>query len=187
MEMDLQKEEILNFSIKDIKEGSKIAFGGFGDIYKGYFLTTQVAIKKLKEFTSAEFLKEIRITKKYKHPYSPRLLGQCDNSTSSKDINASIINELIQGLTINDLILKKTLSEIENMVIMIDLSTVLNYLHAFRVVHRDLKPQNIMLTNEGELKLLDFGISRVTNATFTTTRSTGTLAYMAPETFNIEV
>ena len=42
-----------------------------------------------------------------------------------------------------------------------------------------------MLTNKGELKLLDFGISKVTNATYTQTKSLGTLAYMAPETFDL--
>jgi len=186
-----EKDEILNikllkFNSKYLKEEKKIASGGFGDVFKGKYLTMDCAIKKLKDFTTVEFLKEIKIVKKFRHPYTPRLLGILDNCPSTDELDISIINELIQGDALNKSISANDIPDIKYLLFLAELATVLHYLHGFHVIHRDLKPQNIMITNNGDLKLLDFGISKVSNATFTQTKTTsGTLAYMAPETFDI--
>ncbi len=188
--MQSEKEDLLNIKIptlnkSDIEEECKIASGGFGDIYKGSVFKTPCAIKKLKDFSTVDFLKEIKITNKFRHPYTPRLIGISDYAPGSKELNLCIVNELINGSTLDKVIHNDKESDFEKVRMLIDLSTILSYFHAFNVIHRDLKPQNVMVNNKGEIKLLDFGISKVSNATFTQTKTGGTLAYMAPETFDI--
>ena len=74
--------------------------------------------------------------------------------------------------------------EISLLLNFIDLSSILVYLHGFSLIHRDLKPGNIIFEKNGNCRLLDFGISKKTNHTETIAETGGTIIYMAPENFD---
>jgi carbon catabolite-derepressing protein kinase len=146
----------------------------------GSFNTLPLAIKILKNFKLTDFLREIMILKLFKHPYVPYLYGLIDEEKS-----ISLINELINGDTLDTFLIKYKPSDLQIVIHLLDLATVLTYLHSLRLIHRDLKPGNVMIDNDLNLKLLDFGISKMSMKSNTTTLTTGTILYMAPENFEV--
>jgi serine/threonine protein kinase len=96
-----------------------------------------------------------------------------------------IITELIKGEHLDKYIKNRSPSHLQILIHLLDLASVLEYLHSFRFIHRDIKPSNIMLDEMLNIKLLDFGISKVCENTITNTITIGTLVYMAPENFNL--
>ena len=165
-----------------LKEMKKIGSGAFGKVISGSYLTLPIAIKKMKNFKYEEFYKEINVIKRFHHNYVPSLyflLKDC------KEFN--LVCELIKGRTLDDYIKKTKPSELQILVHMIDLATVLNHLHNYNIIHRDLKPSNIMIDQSIDVKLIDFGISKITqNRSFTSTVTVGTILYMAPENFDTQ-
>jgi len=94
-----------------------------------------------------------------------------------------ICMEYVEGKSIKELIKEKALSIQEILDISIQVAKGLNVAHKKGIVHRDIKSDNIMLTDEGLVKIMDFGLAKLRGATkITKTGSTlGTLAYMSPE------
>jgi len=70
--------------------------------------------------------------------------------------------------------------------VLLGISSGMYYLHSKKIVHRDLKPENVMIDDRGAIKLCDFGLSRITDATMDMTQRIGTPAFMAPELGGIE-
>ena len=103
--------------------------------------------------------------------------------------NLEIILEIVEGKSLEKLLTQKdSLTKIEKIIILLNLATVLEYLHGFNLIHRDLKPDNIMIDKKFEFKLLDFGISKVgSNNNNSKTVSIGTMSYMAPENFTLNL
>ncbi|HEY9855014.1 MAG TPA: protein kinase, partial [Stenomitos sp.] len=93
--------------------------------------------------------------------------------------------ELLTGKSLGDYLEKKTKFTIQQVVdISVQICAALDYAHQAGVVHRDIKPDNIMLAENGKVKLTDFGVARVKSdlPSMTTTGTTlGTIAYMSPE------
>ena len=89
----------------------------------------------------------------------------------------------VEGKSLKEILKEKTLSLREVLDIAIQIAEGLNVAHKKEIVHRDIKSDNIMLTDEGLVKIMDFGLAKLKGATkLTTTGSTlGTLAYMSPE------
>ncbi len=102
-----------------------------------------------------------------------------------EDGNALLVTELVDGTTLDQLNRDGALSDREIGEIGADLCEALDHAHSRSVVHRDIKPQNVLVTEEGEprAKLMDFGVARLTDAAALTAPGdvVGTLAYMAPE------
>ncbi|MCJ7507760.1 MAG: serine/threonine protein kinase, partial [candidate division Zixibacteria bacterium] len=94
-----------------------------------------------------------------------------------------IVMEYCEGKTLKEVIEKETLSLKKVLGIAIQVCEGLAMAHKKDIVHRDIKPDNIMLTKEGQVKITDFGLAKLKGATkLTQTRSTlGTAAYMSPE------
>ena len=104
---------------------------------------------------------EGHILSSLKHDGLPRFLGEYESETV-----LCVVREYVPGVTLAELLEEAPLSEPEAMTVMLQLCDILTYLHAGPpVIHRDLKPQNIILTDGGKVKLIDFGISRVYNET----------------------
>ena len=95
-----------------------------------------------------------------------------------------IINELIKGSTLKDILDKRSYLTIDESIdIMIQLLNALLYAHNHKCIHKDVKPNNIFILNDGTLKLGDFGISEIMNTNKNDTKIVASVQYCAPEIF----
>jgi serine/threonine protein kinase len=163
----------------------RIGSGGFGTVYEAWDgrLERPVAVKAIDSGGSAgcgRVLREAQAAARLNHPGIVTLyeMGEEDGS-------ALLVTELVDGATLDQLSRDGALSDREIGEIGADLCEALDHAHSRAVVHRDIKPQNVLVTEEGEprAKLMDFGVARLTDAAALTAPGdvVGTLAYMAPE------
>lgn len=129
-----------------------------------------------------DFLTEPNILKRLSHPGIPRII----DIFSEKD-NLYIVEDYIKGRTLEDIVKNDGSLDIDRICeIAMDICDILEYLHSFDppIIYRDLKPSNIMITNEGRVMLVDFGISRVYKSEKKQdTVFMGSMGYAAPEQF----
>lgn len=165
----------------------KIGEGGMAFVYRGVDLQTQniVALKILKkEFCyDDEFIKrfknEAAAAQKLSHPNIVAIYDMGND----EDIHY-IVREYIDGLTLDELIkAKKKLPWRNTLKISAQILSAVDHAHKNNIVHRDIKPLNVMITAEGEVKLTDFGIARaVSSATKSAANdSAGSVHYLSPE------
>jgi serine/threonine-protein kinase len=162
----------------------RIGSGGFGVVYEAWDgrLERTVAVKAIESRGEAgkRVLREAQAAARLNHPGIVTLyeLGE-------EDGNALLVTELVEGRTLARLSREGALSDREIGEIAADLCEALDHAHSRGVVHRDIKPQNVVVAPEGEFraKLMDFGIARLCDATALTVPGdvVGTLAYMSPE------
>lgn len=166
---------------------SELGRGGMGTVWLATYVKTgqKVALKELADSFSGDhkvakrFEREMEILQKLRHPNIVRYYGGV--STGTQQFYAM---ELVTGGTVDDQIRKKKqLSWQEAIDYGIQLAKALEHAHNHNVVHRDLKPGNLLLNEKGVLKLSDFGVARDADATQLTQagKTLGTMAYMAPE------
>ncbi|XP_075969400.1 STKc_STK36 domain-containing protein fused [Anticarsia gemmatalis] len=163
---------------------SFIGEGSFGRVFKAKHKETDavVALKVIrKKGRSVKDLKNLRqecdIQRQLKHPNIIRMIDSFD--TESELV---VVTEYAEKELHSILAKEGCLNEEQVKKITWDLVSALYYLHSHRVLHRDLKPQNVLLDNTGCAKLCDFGLARImTNATHILTSIKGTPLYMAPE------
>jgi hypothetical protein len=162
-----------------------IGRGGMSDVYRGMdvVLQRQVAIKILtdrSEDLRKRFLREAQSMARLNHP---NIVGVYD--AAQNDGVSYIVMELVQGRTL------ATISPSELTVhtalrYILDLLEALAFAHENNVVHRDVKPANIMVLSSGAIKVMDFGLSRRTSEMSSVTNAgeiVGTIAYLSPERF----
>lgn len=164
----------------------RIGSGGMADVYKGkdHKLNRFVAIKVLKsDYRSDEvfikkFLSEAQAAAGLMHP----------NVVNVYDVGQDrglyyMVMELVEGITLKDYIEKKgKLSAKETISISIQMVTGLQAAHNQHIIHRDIKPQNIIISKDGKVKVTDFGIARATTSTQTISTSVmGSVHYTSPE------
>jgi serine/threonine protein kinase len=163
----------------------RIGSGGFGTVYEAWDgrLERPVAVKAIDSGGSAgsgRVLREAQAAARLNHPGIVTLYEMGEEAG-----NALLVTELVEGDTLDRLNRESALSDREIGEIGADLCEALDHAHSRSVVHRDIKPQNVLVTEEGEphAKLMDFGVARVTDAAGLTAPGdvVGTLAYMAPE------
>jgi DNA-binding response OmpR family regulator len=163
--------------------------GGMGTVYKATDteLGEDIAIKLLRpdvmsgDPTMAErFKTEIRLARKISHRNVVRMHDFGETAGTHY-----VTMEYVEGITLRDLIdMRKKLSASSTLGIARQLAAALGVAHGEGVIHRDIKPQNLLLDPTGALKVMDFGIARLVERTSTLTQSgmvVGTPAYMAPE------
>jgi tetratricopeptide (TPR) repeat protein/predicted Ser/Thr protein kinase len=139
-----------------------LAKGGMGDVYAGYDerLGRRVALKairaehRLDAQAKTRFLREARILSQLEHPHICRI-----HDLIEEDNADVLVLELIQGKSLREAI-SSGLDPTQRMAIAQQIVDVLAVAHAKAVIHRDLKPDNIMLTPSGDIKVLDFGLAR---------------------------
>ena len=126
------------------------------------------------------FLKEAEIIQLANHPNIVRLHGQ-----GQWEKGVFIAMEFIQGISLRQFINKHSLSLKRALEIVLQVAYALCHLHTHGVIHRDLKPENILITEEGEIKVIDFGIAQlhteVNKDPLAQNRIIGTPTYMSPE------
>ncbi|HJC34210.1 MAG TPA: Stk1 family PASTA domain-containing Ser/Thr kinase [Candidatus Mediterraneibacter faecipullorum] len=164
----------------------RVGSGGMADVYKGkdHKLNRYVAIKVLKsDYRSDQvfikkFLSEAQAAAGLMHP----------NVVNVYDVGQDrglyyMVMELVEGITLKDYIEKKgRLSAKETVSIAIQMVTGLQAAHNQHIIHRDIKPQNIIISKDGKVKVTDFGIARATTSTQTISTSVmGSVHYTSPE------
>lgn len=179
----ISRLEIPQLHSDKLEKQEKIGAGGFGKVMKGRYQNIPVAIKKLLKFDLNNFLREIKVLKKVKHPYVPLLIGI--NMNPSDNNAVCVVSELVEGTTLDKYTKLKKPSKVLLLLHMIDLASVLSYCHGINLIHRDLKPENVMIDKKMDVKLLDFGISKFSVHTNTNTELLGSITYMAPECFEV--
>jgi serine/threonine protein kinase len=124
------------------------------------------------------FLKEAKVIALTNHPNIVKLYGQ-----GEWEKGLYIAMELIHGISLKQFIMQHSLSMRRALEIILQVSYALLHLHSHGVIHRDLKPENILITEEGEIKVIDFGIAQVheEDRKTDTSRYLGTPNYMSPE------
>ena len=165
----------------------KIGNGGMATVYKAkcHVLNRYVAIKILRdEFTTdSEFIKrfksEAQSAASLTHPNIVSIYDVCN-----EDNLYYIVMELIQGMTLKDIINEDgILSWKWSVNIAIQIASALETAHKHNIIHRDIKPHNIIITEDGMAKVTDFGIAKaVSNSTITAFGTTiGSVHYFSPE------
>ena len=163
----------------------KIGTGGMSDVYKAkdHKLNRLVAVKVLKqEFSENEnFVSKFRVeaqsTAGLLHPNTVNVYDVGDED----GINY-IVMELVDGITIKKYIEKKSrLSVKEAVSIAIQVAMGLEAAHNNGIIHRDIKPQNIMISRDGKVKVTDFGIAKAATSNTITSNVMGSVHYTSPE------
>ena len=165
----------------------KIGNGGMATVYKArcHVLNRNVAVKVLKEefITDAEFVKRFNIEAQSAASLShPNIVSIYDVGNEG-DIYY-IVMELVQGKTLKEIITDEGILPWKWTVnIAIQIASALEVAHRHNIVHRDIKPHNIIITEDGTAKVTDFGIAKaVSNSTITSFGATiGSVHYFSPE------
>jgi len=167
---------------------SELGVGSFGYVFKAWDLRLErlVALKvqRAGNLASQEeverFLREARSAAQLKHPAIVSLYetGRTDDGVWF------LVCELIDGSTLEERLKSGSLAAPEAAAIALELADALQYAHAHGVVHRDVKPSNIIIDRQGQAHIMDFGLAKRAAGEFTMTsegRVMGTPAYMSPE------
>ena len=163
----------------------KIGTGGMSDVYKAkcHKLNRFVAIKVLKQ----EFSENANFVSKFRTEAQAAAGLMHPNIVNVYDVGEEngiyyIVMELVEGITLKKYIEKKArLSVKEAVSIAIQVSMGIEAAHNNHIIHRDIKPQNIIISKEGKVKVTDFGIAKAATSNTITSNVMGSVHYTSPE------
>lgn len=165
----------------------KVGEGGMAEVYKAkcHLLNRFVAVKILK----SQYLDDIEFVNKFKQEASSAASLSHSNIVSIYDIGSEnnvnyIVMEFIDGKTLKQIINeKKALTPNDAIIIAIQIAKALDCAHKHNIIHRDVKPHNILITKEGVVKVTDFGIAKATSSVTITNsdKIIGSAHYFSPE------
>lgn len=177
--------------------GELIGRGGMSDVHRGTDsrLGRTVAIKLLKPSLALDpafrtrFRQEAQAAARMTHPTIVRVFDAGEETVREPNGHEAqlpfIVMEYVDGVLLKDLIKKGPLEVPEAVRITEGILTALEYSHRAGVVHRDIKPGNVMITKTGQVKVMDFGIARaISDSSATVAQTTavlGTASYFSPE------
>jgi eukaryotic-like serine/threonine-protein kinase len=177
--------------------GALIGRGGMSDVHIGTDsrLGRTVAIKLLKSTLAADpafrtrFRQEAQAAARMAHPTIVRVFDAGEETVTEPNGHEAqlpfIVMEYVDGRLLKDIISEGPVQATEAVRIIDGVLTALEYSHRAGVVHRDIKPGNIMITRNGQVKVMDFGIARAISDSSTTVAQTtailGTASYFSPE------
>lgn len=173
----------------------ELSHGGMGDVWRGYDSTLDrpVAVKMIRqqavdtreraEEFHKRFQREARVTARIQHPGVPQVY---DAVLDGPHEQVYLVMELVDGLPLSAYITEGRPMPVSwSAAVAAQVATALSYAHEVPVIHRDLKPGNILLSQDGTVKVLDFGIAAILRTDVTkltdTGRPIGTTQYMSPE------
>ena len=188
-------ESLLGQQVGSYQIQSLLGAGGMGVVYKGrdVRLNRSVAIKVLPADKVSDperkrrFIQEARAASALNHP---NIITIYDiGNESGIDF---IVMEYVEGKTLDQRIPRKGMKSSEVLKLGVQMADALAKAHSAGIVHRDLKPSNVMVTDDGLVKVLDFGLAKLTEVSETGEEGTrtlqseegtiiGTLSYMSPE------
>lgn len=163
----------------------KIGTGGMSDVYKAkcHKLNRYVAVKVLKQ----EFSENANFVSKFRVEAQAAAGLMHPNIVNVYDVGEEngiyyIVMELVEGITLKQYIEKKArLSVKEAVSIAIQISMGIEAAHNNHIIHRDIKPQNIIISKEGKVKVTDFGIAKAATSNTITSNVMGSVHYTSPE------
>ncbi len=163
----------------------KIGTGGMSDVYKAkcHKLNRFVAVKVLKQ----EFSENANFVRKFQVEAQAAAGLMHSNIVNVYDVGEEhgiyyIVMELVEGITLKKYIEKKArLSVKEAVSIAIQISMGIEAAHNNHIIHRDIKPQNIIISKEGKVKVTDFGIAKAATSNTITSNVMGSVHYTSPE------
>lgn len=164
---------------------SRVGAGGMSDVYKAkdHKLNRNVAMKVLKQ----EYSKDKNFVSKFRVEAQSAASLIHPNIVNVYDVGEDdglyyIVMELIEGITLKHYIEKKgKLTYRETISIAVQIANGIECAHNNQIVHRDIKPQNIMISREGKVKVTDFGIARAASANTINGNAMGSVHYISPE------
>ena len=164
---------------------SRIGSGGMADVYKAkdHTLNRFVAVKVLKP----EFRKDKGFITKFRVEAQSAAGLAHPNIVNVYDVGSEeglhyIVMEYVEGITLKTYIEKKgQLSFKEAVSIAIQVARGIEAAHNKQIIHRDIKPQNIMISTEGKVKVMDFGIARAASSNTVSSDVMGSVHYSSPE------
>lgn len=181
--MSVQKRE-QNFRISDYKIGNLLAQGAFSSVYLAYRDGKTYAIKAFQrqpDVTTQSLLvcarREASLLARVEHPNLIRVeeVGE-DNDC------VYVVMDFFEGKELQEIILKQSqLSLKKTMSVMRQLATALHQVHSLGLIHRDVKPANILVDASGQLKLIDLGLAQEYTVSHDRFTVVGTLNYASPE------
>ncbi|KAI4301881.1 hypothetical protein L6164_035118 [Bauhinia variegata] len=176
---------------EDLVLGERIGLGSYGEVYHADWNGTEVAVKKFldQDFSGAalaEFKREVRIMRRLRHPNVVLFMGAV-----TRPPNLSIITEFLPGGSLYRILHRPNcqIDEKRRIKMAMDVARGMNCLHTSTptIVHRDLKSPNLLVDKNWNVKVCDFGLSRLKHNTFLSSKSTaGTPEWMAPEVLRNE-
>ncbi|KAL8510829.1 hypothetical protein ACS0TY_017588 [Phlomoides rotata] len=175
-----------NIDYSELTVGTRVGIGFFGEVFRGIWNGTEVAVKVfLEQDLTAEnmedFCNEISILSRLRHPNVILFLGAC-----TKPPHLSMVTEYMEMGSLYYLIhlsgQKKKLSWRRRIKMLRDICRGLMCIHRMKIIHRDLKSANCLVNKHWTIKICDFGLSRIMiHVPMTDTSSAGTPEWMAPE------
>lgn len=145
-------------------------------VFRHNTLGKSVVCKKFKG--NADVYKRL---KRYACPNLPEVYDVFENGTE-----ITVLEEYIDGVTVGDILSGGLYTESGVRTVIKGVCSALSVLHSVGIIHRDIKPENIMITNEGNVKVIDFDAARIfKQGKSADTRVMGTVGYAAPEQFGL--
>ncbi|MED6120786.1 Serine/threonine-protein kinase edr1 [Stylosanthes scabra] len=175
---------------EDLVIGERIGLGSYGEVFLADWNGTEVAVKKFLEQDFSgdalnEFKREVRIMRRLRHPNVVLFIGAV-----TRPPNLSIITEFLPRGSLYRIIHNNCqIDEKQRIKMALDVARGMNCLHSSTptIVHRDLKSPNLLVDKNWNVKVADFGLSRLKHNTFLSSKSTGgTPEWMAPEVLRNE-
>ena len=164
---------------------NKIGSGGMSVVFKGrdQKLNRFVAVKVLK----AEYREDKNFVRKFKEEAQAAACLAHPNIVNVYDVGEEvgdhyIVMELVEGITLKNYIERKgklTIKEATSIAIQVSMG--LEVAHNNEIVHRDIKPQNIMISKDGKVKVMDFGIAKAATSETIASNAMGSVHYTSPE------
>ena len=163
----------------------RIGMGGMSDVYKAkdHKLNRHVAVKVLKQ----EFSENTNFVSKFRVEAQAAASLMHPNIVNVYDVGEDngvyyIVMELVDGITLKKYIEKKArLSVREALSIAIQACMGIEAAHNNHIIHRDIKPQNIIISKDGKVKVTDFGIAKATTSNTISSNAMGSVHYTSPE------
>lgn len=173
--------------LRELNLGAPFAQGAFGRLYKGAYNGEAVAVKLLErpdnnperaQLMEQQFVQEVMMLATLRHPNVVRFIGAC-----RKPMVWCIVTEYAKGGSVRQFLTRRRNRSVPLKLAVkqaLDVAKGMAYVHDLGFIHRDLKSDNLLISEDKSIKIADFGVARIEVQTEGMTPETGTYRWMAP-------